>query len=105
GVRPSPSGPVACRSGVPRVSQPHRSRSASVLVIRGRMISEVRGSARMRRFEFLLFLHVVSVVVWLGAGTPLALTGGTLVAGAAILALVVLSVVLGALRPAKVAAE
>jgi len=59
----------------------------------------------MRRYEFLLFLHVVSVIVWLGAGTTLALTGGTLVAGAAILALVVLSVVLGALRPAKVAAE
>jgi len=59
----------------------------------------------MRRYEFLLFLHVVSVIVWLGAGTTLALTGGTLVAGAAILALVVPSVVLGALRPAKVAAE
>jgi len=28
----------------------------------------------MSRYEFLLFLHVVSVIVWLGAGTTLALT-------------------------------
>src|SRR2546422_325509 len=28
----------------------------------------------MSRYELLLFLHVVSVIVWLGAGTTLALT-------------------------------